>query len=507
MSDSAPLPAQAPSPASAADTLANKIAWYRSLYWRIALGFIGSLAVLLIVQAAVFVWLTWRTVGAFPTASNARLAAFVASDVRNLLEEDPAADLQAHIQNEYGRVAQRFVIVLRTGQVLSNQDRIPPVLELYSRNRLARLGARPFLRRGRLPPTGGREDAPIVVDGRLVGLVTVPPGRPAMAAVRTLGPTMAVGGLALLVVGAAAAALLIFRPVRRRLGQLQEAAGRIGAGDVAARAPERGGDEVAALARSFNRMAADLQARVEALAASDRARRQLLADVSHELMTPLTAMRGYIETLTMAELRLENETRERYLRIVDEETRRLERIIGDLLELSRLEGGGSALEHELVDIGQLFERIAERHERELRERRVTLLRRVDPGAEAVVGDADRLEQALQNLATNALKHTPDNGEISLSATPAGEMVRLAVRDTGPGISPEHLPLIFDRFYKADASRKTPGSGLGLSIVKAIIERHGGTIGAANAAGGGALFEMTLRRAAPSSRPSAPLTSS
>jgi signal transduction histidine kinase len=189
---------------------------------------------------------------------------------------------------------------------------------------------------------------------------------------------------------------------------------------------------------------------------------------------------------------------------VDEETRRLERIIGDLLELSRLEGGGSPLEHELVEVGPLFERIAERHERELREREIVLSRRVEHGAEVVVGDADRLEQALQNLAANALKHAPDRGEISLTATASGEKVRISVRDTGPGIPPEHLPLIFDRFYKADASRKARGgSGLGLSIVKAIIERHEGTITAANAPGGGALFEMILPR--PREHPDAPVT--
>jgi signal transduction histidine kinase len=310
-----------------------------------------------------------------------------------------------------------------------------------------------------------------------------------MAVLRPLAPTLALSGLVVLVLGAAAAALLIFGPVRRRLRQLEDAAARIGAGDTRARAPEHGGDEVAALARSFNRMAADLEARATALASSDQARRQLLADVSHELMTPLTAMRGYLETLAMAELTLEPPTRERYLRIVDEETRRLERIIGDLLDLARLEGGGSALRRELVETRALFERVALRHERELAERRIRLVTRVDPAAAQVVGDPDRLEQALQNLAANALRHTPDEGEIALTAEPAGRATRIVVRDTGPGITPEHLPLIFDRFYKADAARAGGGSGLGLSIVKAIVERHGGTITVRNDRG--AVFEILL----------------
>jgi signal transduction histidine kinase len=115
---------------------------------------------------------------------------------------------------------------------------------------------------------------------------------------------------------------------------------------------------------------------------------------------------------------------------------------------------------------------------------------VHPGAAVVTGDADRLEQALQNLAANALRHTPDGGRVSLTTEPGDTNVRIVVRDSGPGIPPEHLPLIFDRFYKVDASRRvTGGSGLGLSIVKTIVERHGGTITARN--DGGAIFEITI----------------
>jgi signal transduction histidine kinase len=116
----------------------------------------------------------------------------------------------------------------------------------------------------------------------------------------------------------------------------------------------------------------------------------------------------------------------------------------------------------------------------------------------VRGDVQRLEQALQNLASNAIRHTPDGGRVELRAQDQGERVRITVRDSGPGIPPEHVPHVFDRFYKADASRTAAdaasGSGLGLSIVRAIVERHGGSVTAANAADGGALFEIVLPRA-------------
>jgi signal transduction histidine kinase len=454
---------------------------------------VAFLAALLVAQALVFVWLAGRTAGAFPAASGARLAELVAADIRDQLEADRNADLGAHIAREYGRVVQPFVVVMADGRAFSNRDPVPPAFLQATRGRLAMMMAARPLRRRPPPPrmtARGRAEVPIGVNGELAGLVAVPPGRPApLAALRPLGPTLALSGLALLVIGAGVAALLIFGPVRTRLRQVEDAAARIGKGDTRARAPEYGGDEVAALARSFNQMAADLEARAAALSASDQARRQLLADVSHELMTPLTAMRGYLETLAMAELRLDPPTRERYLRVVDEETRRLERIIGDLLDLARLEGGGSSLRREFVDTGALFERVAERHARDVNARGIRLTRRVEPGAAQLAGDPDRLEQALQNLAANALRHTPDGGEVRLSAEPSDGSIRIVVRDSGPGIAPEHLPLIFDRFYKVDAARATAGSGLGLSIVKAIIERHGGSITARNERG--AVFEILL----------------
>jgi signal transduction histidine kinase len=468
----------------------SKPVWYRSLYWRVGLGFVAFLALLLVAQALLFVWLASQTAGAFPAASGARLAELLASDIRDRLESDPNVELATYIANEYDRVVQPFVVVMKDGRVMSNREIAPLMLVRTTRARLAAMNAGAFIPRQsvRQRPTG-RAEASIVVNGELVGLVAVPPGRPApMAALRPLGPTLLLSGIVLLVTGAGAASLLIFGPVRRRLRQLEDAATRIGAGDVTARASEGGGDEVAALAHSFNRMAADLQARASALTASDQARRQLLADVSHELMTPLTAMRGYLETLAMAELQLDAPTRERYLAVVEQETRRMERIVGDLLDLARLEGGGSAMKREFVDVDALFERVEARHHRELTERSVRLVASVDP-ATHLVGDRDRLEQALQNLAANALRHTPDGGEITLAAEPADGRIRIAVRDSGPGVAPEHLPLIFERFYKADVARATGGSGLGLSIVKAIVERHGGTISVRNDRG--AVFEILL----------------
>jgi two-component system sensor histidine kinase BaeS len=475
------------------------------LYWRIALGLIAFLGLALAAQGLLFIWMTDRIAGSMPARSPRQLAFLVASDLSAALERDPSIDVEAHLRQQYGRVFQPIVVLMRDGRTAANRD-TPTELEHELREELARFASRPRFdarrggRPGMIAPPGGagarrRADfAPIRVEGDVVGAVAVRLGRPPFSLLVTeLGPTMGlVGGLVLLA-GGAVIALVMFGPARRRLRGVQDATERIGAGDLTARAPDDGGDEVAQLARSFNRMAEDLAARAAALDASDRARRQLLADVSHELMTPLTAMRGYVETLSMQELRLDTGTRERYLRIIDDETRRLENIIGDLLDLARLEGGGTTFRREPVEVRALFDRVAMRHEREMQARGITLARAHDVGADFVTGDPDRLEQALQNLAANALRHTPDGGTITLGAAATADGVLLTVRDSGPGIPPEHLPLIFDRFYKADAARRAgTGSGLGLSIVKAIVERHGGTVTARN--DGGAVFEIALPRA-------------
>jgi two-component system, OmpR family, sensor kinase len=491
---------------SAAAAARERPRWYRSLYWRLAVGLFAFLALMLVAEAALLLWVSDRMAGSMPANSPQRLAVLVASDVGAALANDPSLDLTAYLREEYDDVLQTFFVILRDGRVASNHADAPAdvarAVRAEAANALARQGRGGRRNRNdpetgeppqdRLPALRPRAAAsPVIVDGMVVGRVAVLGGRPRfIRVVRQFGPTMGLVAGGVLLVGTALIAFVVFGPTRRRLSEVQAATERLGGGDLSARAPEYGGDEVAALSQSFNRMADELGSRARALEVSDRARRQLLADVSHELMTPLTAMRGYIETLGMAELQIDPATRQRYMGIVADETHRLEQIIGDLLDLARLEGGGITLRRERVDLAALFDRVAARHERELRERHITLARRVDPAAAHVPGDPDRLEQVLQNLAANALRHTPEAGTIELTAEPAGNRVRITMRDSGPGIADEHLAQIFDRFFKSDASRKAAGgSGLGLSIVKAIVERHGGTIGARNA--GGAVFEILL----------------
>ena len=495
--------------------------WYKSLYWRIAIGFVLFLAAMLVVQAVLYTWVVARSGRTLPGQSPSGFALTVANDLANTLERDPTIDIGRYVREQYAHVAHPFFVMLADGTVVNAGA--GPITEALRRLAKARLrrrserGGRP--EPGRVDP--GRPDSdradpewterggpsfrfnrpvPIVVDGEIAGVVVVPPRAPFGFLLSRFAPTLALAAGGVLIVGTVLASLMIFGPARRRLRGLESAARRLGSGDLSARAPDRGGDEIASVASAFNAMAGDLSARAEALTASDRVRRQLLADVSHELTTPVTAMRGYLETLTMPELSLDEATRARYLAIISDETARLERIIGDLLDLARLEGGGGTLTLERVPVSQLFDRVAARHERACHAACLTLTASIEPGAAVVRGDRDRLEQALQNLAANAIRYAPPDSTLRLSARPlvdehdGGQHIVLAVEDQGPGIPAEHLPHIFDRFYKAEASRggAAGGSGLGLSIVKAIVERHGGHL-AVDSAPGRTLFEIVLPR--------------
>jgi len=503
-----------------------QIAWYRSLYWRIALGFVALLATLLAVQGIVFLWITGRASDLLPGRSPAEYAQTIAADLAGILRDQPAIDLDSYLNSRYTTKYRSFVVVTRDGRSIVSRSVMPP--PDLARSAMGRLTGDGVPRPGRSPrgggfgananPDGGRPGppfdrgrggpgkgrggpppsiyVPVLLDGESVAMVAVPSEAPPLSLVmRDLGFPLGAVAIGLLITGVAVGTLVIFRPTHRRLRSLQHAVQAIGAGQANARASESGADEVAQLARSFNEMAGSLEQRTQALLQADESRRQLLADVSHELMTPLAAIRGYTETMTMSDVKLDEETRQRYLRIVVDETERMEHIIGDLLDLARLEGGGGSWKQESVSVASLFERVQHRHDPALQNKNITLDRHVAPGADRVNGDVKRLEQAIQNLATNAVRHTPEGGSISLSAEPTAEGVRISVEDSGPGIPVDHLPRIFDRFYKVDVSRTgtalPSGSGLGLSIVQAIVRRHGGTIEAGNGAAGGARFDILL----------------
>ena len=476
----------------------------RSLYWRIGLGFILFLAITLVLQVALFIYVAGETEGGMPARMGRDFAELVAAEFEAELVRDPQLDLRRYAEQRVNELHRPAAIIFPDGSAVA------PTGTAIPRN--MRFPG-PFRRRGpdgrrgpppRPPDGGGPMErtpfgaprrgpvmAPIQHNDQIVAVVWVPPLTGLRRVAEEIGTPLAIGALLLLIGGTAIAALVIFRPAQARLRAVEEAARRFGEGDLSARAPEIGGDEVAAVATAFNRMAADLAARQAQLVEADRARRQLLADVSHELMTPLTAIRGYAETLGLPQFLPPSKEGQRAVKVIHEEGERIERLVKDLLDLARFEAGGISLALENVDIDEIFERVSERHAQAAQEKGVTIEVAANDDDIRLVGDPHRLEQAVQNLASNALRHTPPGGRVRLAASRDRGMVRVTVADTGVGIPEQHLPHVFDRFYKADQSRSQSGSGLGLSIVKAIVERHGGTVSVRSPQGAETVFEILL----------------
>jgi two-component system sensor histidine kinase BaeS len=276
----------------------------------------------------------------------------------------------------------------------------------------------------------------------------------------------------------------ILRPIR----SLTNAAQRMASGDLATRVRIRGGDEVARLGSAFNAMA-------DAVERNEQQRKALVSDVAHELRNPLANVRGYLEGAQDDVVRVDGILVESLL----EETLLLQHLIDDLQDLALADAGRLRVHPEPSDGRALVEQVVAAH-RQHAERAGVDLRAEGDRIAAVDADPVRLRQALGNLVANALRYTPRGGRVTVTvhgpAKPAAP-VAFEVIDTGSGIAPEHLPHLFDRFYRADSSRSrdTGGSGLGLAITRHLVEAHGGTIAVTSAVGAGTRFTIRLPRTA------------
>lgn len=285
------------------------------------------------------------------------------------------------------------------------------------------------------------------------------------------------GGLSLLL--ALALSFILLRPVR----QLTQAAARLGQGDLSVRVPVSGEDELAVLGRTFNQMADSLQK-------AEEARRAMTADIAHELRNPLAVQRASLEALQDGIYPLTAEN----LQPILEQNLLLSRLVDDLRTLALADAGQLTLERRPGDLAAFVEQVLERFQPQAARQQIQLLfSRPEQALPSVAFDPLRLDQALSNLLSNAIRYTPAGGSIRLELSCQVETCRLTVHDSGPGIPEEALPYIFDRFYRADRarSRQEGGSGLGLAIARQLVEAHGGTLRAANHPQGGAIFTITL----------------
>jgi len=279
----------------------------------------------------------------------------------------------------------------------------------------------------------------------------------------------------------------------RPIHALTRAARRMAEGDLSQRVAVRGGDELALLGKAFNHMAASLQQ-------AEQRRRALTADIAHELRTPLAVQRAHIEALLDGIYPLTPEN----LQPIAESNALLTRLVEDLRTLALADSGRLPLERTPVDVRPLLERTAERFAPAADARRIQIRLRSEGNCPPVPLDPGRVEQILGNLLSNALRHTPAGGLITLESACTPQHAIIRIRDSGPGISPQDLEHIFERFYRADKSRSRAegGTGLGLTIARQLARAHGGDLRAENHPEGGALFTLTLPLSQPPSSPEA-----
>jgi two-component system sensor histidine kinase BaeS len=344
------------------------------------------------------------------------------------------------------------------------------------------------LRRGMLQVAARR---PVLVHGAEEGAVVALLPRPRTLSGLALTPTAWLFSVPVTLLLAGIAGLVLFRLLLNRLRTLEALAVRVQEGDLDARVRVSRDDEIGRLGTQLNRMTAALQEAQGKLERSDRQRRRLLADISHELATPLTSIRGYTETLLDPSVATTPEEREAYLRDVLDEARRMNLLIQDLFELTRLEAEIGGLDREPLDWTELCRNTMERFAPRFQQEGLRLGWTGPVEAAWILADGRRLEQVLDNLLVNALRYVPRGGHVQLSLEKASGGYQLAVRDDGPGIPESELPHIFDRFFRAVGARGKSGSGLGLAIVREIVERHGGTVQAASLRPAGTVFRIFL----------------
>jgi len=292
---------------------------------------------------------------------------------------------------------------------------------------------------------------------------------------------------------AAVISLVLGQTLLSPIRGMTKAAEAMAGGDFSMKIPVESEDEIGTLADAFNTMAAQLESNIDKLRTEEQRRRDFVANVSHELKTPLTSVRAYTEAVQTEWDRLSGDERIRMLETVLHESDRMASIVQDLLQLSRFDADRVSFMNEEYDIGQCLRDVYTAIIPLARAKSQELTIDIPDKLPLLTGDKDQIEQVFVNIFTNAVKYTGENGVISVTAICDQEYISVAVSDTGIGIPEEDLGHIFDRFFRVDKarSREKGGTGLGLSIAWEIISRHGGAIDVESEPGAGSTFTIRL----------------
>lgn len=298
---------------------------------------------------------------------------------------------------------------------------------------------------------------------------------------------------------ALAAGLLIFAFLTRRLKRLTAVMDGFAGGtppdklDIPQSSHEQSADEIDRLGATFRQMTERISQQMEKLERSDSMRRELVANVSHDLRTPLATLRGYMETLLMKDEGMSAEERRNYLKIAVRHCERLGKLIADLFELTKLEAQDTVVHPEAFSLSELVQDVVQKFELAAREKNMHIITNIGKELPFAYADIALIERVLENLIENAVRHTPEDGSVSIVMNHEDKHIQVRISDTGSGIAEKDLERIFDRFYQPDGIRKgkTGHSGLGLAITKRILEMHGSSIQVRSALNSGTSFTFDL----------------
>jgi signal transduction histidine kinase len=342
-------------------------------------------------------------------------------------------------------------------------------------------------RRGEHVPQSDLEKGiSITEDGQVIGvLVPIPmpfEGRPREVefierTTRILLYSALIGAVIALLLG-----IFLSRTLTRPIRELTQATHAVSEGNLSHQVPVRSNDELGELAQAFNKMSAELLR-------SMNTRKQMTADVAHELRTPLSLILGHAEGVHDGVLQ---PTRENF-EIIREEAVRLEHLVNDLRTLSLADAGELAIQLQTIEPGRLLQEVASVYQFQAQRKNITLDLDVASPLSPIEVDPGRMTQVLTNILDNAVRYTPESGQIVISAKEAKEQIEIAIQDSGPGLKADDLDLIFERFYRTDSSRhrEDGGSGLGLAIARSIVQAHGGQLSASTETGKGLKVIITL----------------
>lgn len=361
----------------------------------------------------------------------------------------------------------------------------PPPIALTDAQGQVIIAAGHFHQGNQTGTNAGQQKIAITVKNQLVGYVQSAGGPPSpnpleasyLARTNTALVLAALGVILIAVLLGLFLARTITRPVR----DLTEATRALAEGRLNQPVQVRSEDELGELTKTFNKMSSDLEN-------SKTLRRQMTADIAHDLRTPLAVITGYLEGLKDGVIK----PSPKRFAVMYDEALYLQRLIEDLRTLSLADAGELSIVLQSVQPGELVKRLEISYQNQAEQKGIRLTATIQPDLPPIKADPERMQQALNNLVSNAMRFTPAGGEISLSARRQGDSIWVDVKDTGSGIAPDVLPHIFERFYQGDTSRQEGGSGLGLAIARSIIELQGGKISAASPGEGtGSVFSIQM----------------